>query len=67
MIENDCDTFDAALKLEFPDWLAVSVHVPTDTGVTVKPETLHTPVVLLTRETARPDDALTETSNEGRY
>lgn len=67
VIENDCDTLDAALNVALPDWLAVSVHVPTATGVTVNPETVHTPVVLLTSETVRPDEAVGDTLNAGRY
>lgn len=65
--ENDCVTLEAALYVVLPPWLAVSVHVPTVTGVMVYPETVHTPVVLLTSETVSPDDAVGDTLNAGRY
>jgi hypothetical protein len=38
--------------------LALIVQVPTETGVTVVPLTVHTEVVALVKATASPEDAL---------
>lgn len=53
-----CDTSVAAVNSVLPAWLAVMVHVPVLTTVTVVPDTVHTPVVVDAYETARLDDAV---------
>jgi hypothetical protein len=59
-ISNDLVTELAATKDPLPAALAVIVHVPVETFVTVEPETVHFPAVLEEKVTARPelDDAV---------
>ena len=57
-ILKDCATCVAGLYVTLPAWLALIVQVPTETGVTVVPLTVHTEVVPLVKATASPEDAL---------
>ncbi len=45
----------------FPDWLAVTVQVPTPTKLTVLPLTVHTEDVELPKVTVRPELAVAVT------
>jgi hypothetical protein len=51
-------TFVAALYSLFPAWLAVMVHVPALSNVTMLPLTVHTVVVVDANDTGSPDDAV---------
>src|SRR5690242_4135927 len=55
---NDLDTGVAGAYVELPAWLAVTVHVPMFTRVTVLPDTVHTVDGDAAYETGRPDDAV---------
>ena len=48
-------TSGAGLYVPSPDWLAVMVHVPTLTIVSVVPDTVHTSEVVLANATVSPD------------
>ncbi len=47
-----------------PVWLAWMVHVPTETRVTVEPETVQTLMVVDAKLTARPELAVALTVND---
>jgi hypothetical protein len=50
-----CGTGVAAEKLALPVCVAVIVHVPSETKVTVVPDTVQTPKVLEAYDTVKPD------------
>jgi len=51
-------TVVAAAKLALPAWLAETVQVPADTSVKVVPLTVHTPAVVLAKDTAKLEEAV---------
>jgi hypothetical protein len=51
-------TWEAALKMALPAWLALMVQVPAATPVTVEPLTLQTAGVVELNVTARPEVAV---------
>ena len=52
MTAKDCCTCAAVRNVPFPDWLALTVHVPAPTNDTDEPETVHTPALLASAEIA---------------
>src|SRR5579862_6511212 len=55
----------AARYVPLPDCVAVMLHRPTARSVTVLPETVQIDVVVETKLTGRPDDAVAVTANGG--
>ena len=51
--------------MALPAWWATIVHVPVATRVTVVPDTVHFPVVLLVKVTVRPEVAVALMPNVG--
>ena len=49
--------------MPFPAWLALIVHVPTATSVTVVPATVHWGAVAEVKATVNPDEAVALTVN----
>lgn len=60
-----CVTTAAAATLALPPWLADSVQVPADTSVSVVPLTVHTPSVVDTKVTGRPELELNTSAGGG--
>ena len=58
---NDCCTCGAAFQFPFPPWSALIVQVPTETNVTLVPETEQTPGVADVKLTVRPELAVATT------
>ena len=56
-----CWTWGAAFQLLLPAWLALIVHVPAPTKVTVEPDTVHTEAVPDVNATDRPELAVAVT------
>jgi hypothetical protein len=52
------DTEGAAAYVPLPAWLAVTLHVPVDTSVSVLPLTVHTDGVVEAKPTAKPEVAV---------
>ena len=62
--ENDWETAGAAFHVVLPLWLAVIVHVPTATRLTVVPLSVQILGVLVENVTARPEVAVAETAKD---
>ena len=58
LMETVCATEAAAAKVAFPGWLAVTVHVPEATAVSVSPLTVQTVDGLAVKLTGSPEDAV---------